>query len=122
MRVKAAIFVAALVRRANGAGAFAVVAKKGAEEAGAVHVRVDRPDGRSDLYVPAPQSLYGEEAGERRFVPRFPEGPVEAKRVDDVILRERAIDPDLWVVAIEDAAGRHFLDDAVSGSRHPPKV
>jgi hypothetical protein len=113
MRVKAAIFVAALVRRANAAGAFAVVAAKGAEEAGAVLVRVDRPDGTSDLYVPAPQALYGEDAGGRRFVPRFAEGPVEAARVDAAITRERSFDADLWVVAIEDGRGRHFLDDAV---------
>jgi hypothetical protein len=117
MRVKAALFVAALVRRANAAGAFAVVAAKGAEEAGAILVRVDRPDGTSDLYTPAPQALYEADASERRFLARFLGPPVEAARVDAVIARERALDPDVWVVAIEDARGRHFLDDAVGPTK-----
>jgi hypothetical protein len=36
------------------------------------------------------------------------EGP-EAE-VDAAVARQRAVDPDLWVVAVEDRAGRTLLD------------
>jgi hypothetical protein len=114
-RVKAAIWVAAFVRRVNASGdAFAVVAERGAEEAGAVFVRVDRLDGTGDLYVPAPQTLYeSDRPDDRRFVARFPEGPQPQARLDEAIQRERRIDPDLWLVAVDDRKGRHFLEDAL---------
>ena len=37
------------------------------------------------------------------------EGP-EAE-VDTAITRQRGYDPDLWVVEVEDRAGRHLLDE-----------
>ncbi len=30
-----------------------------------------------------------------------------------VLVREIRYDPDVWIVEVEDRAGRHFLDDAV---------
>ncbi|HKL44678.1 MAG TPA: DUF1491 family protein, partial [Roseovarius sp.] len=36
--------------------------------------------------------------------------------VDAAITRQRGFDPDLWVVEVEDRAGRHLLDaDGLSG-------
>jgi hypothetical protein len=114
-RVKAAIFVAAYVRRVNATGeGFAVIARKGAEEAGAILIRIDRLDGTGDLYVPAPQSAYDEHRPtDRLFVRRFTDGPVSNARIDDVIARELRIDPDLWLIAVDDRAGRHFLGEAL---------
>lgn len=109
MRLKSAIVVAALVRRANGAGAFAAVRRRGAEEAGAIFVKVARLDGSAALYAPAMPSLFGdEEPGERKFrivvEPGSPEADAEAR-----MAREIGFDPDLWFVEIEDREGRHFL-------------
>ena len=56
MRLKSAIWVAAYLRRCQVEGAYAVVRRRGAEEAGAVFVRICRLDGTSDLFGPAPQS------------------------------------------------------------------
>ena len=58
MRVTSGLWVAAYVRRCHSEGAFAVVVRRGAEEAGAITVTVDRLDGTSDLYLPAPQSVF----------------------------------------------------------------
>ena len=45
MRLKTALWVAAYLRRCHVEGIFAVVRRRGAEEAGAVFVRVSRLDG-----------------------------------------------------------------------------
>ena len=67
MRVTSSFWVAAYVRRCHGEGAFAVVVRRGAEEAGAITVTVDRLDGTSDLYVPAPQSVFDDAQPEDRL-------------------------------------------------------
>jgi hypothetical protein len=112
MRVVSSLWVAAHVRRANGAGAFAVVARRGAAEAGAIFVKVARLDGTADLYGPAPQSLFDEDKPtDRRFervVERGEEAAVEAR-----LRRETDFDPDLWIVEIEDRQGRSFLEDSL---------
>ena len=58
MRLKSALWVAAYLRRCQVEGIFAVVRRRGAEEAGAVFIRISRLDGTSDLFGPAPQSAF----------------------------------------------------------------
>ena len=36
--------------------------------------------------------------------------------IEDMLGREVARDPDMWVVEIEDKQGRHFLEEAVEGN------
>jgi hypothetical protein len=57
MRLKSALWVAAYLRRCQVEGTAAVVRRRGAEEAGAVFVRICRLDGTSELFGPAPQSV-----------------------------------------------------------------
>ncbi|WP_371345249.1 DUF1491 family protein [Ancylobacter sp. IITR112] len=112
MRLKSAIFVSALLRRANGAGAFAAVRRRGAEEAGAVFVIVATQDGRAALYGPALPSLdaaAAEDDGVRRFTLLVPPGSPESE-AEARMAREARYDSDLWLVEIEDRAGRCFLD------------
>lgn len=100
------IWVGALIRRAELAGAFAVVARKGDPRAGAVLVKVlDRKAGTVKLYSEAFQG-----DGERVWMQ--PLKGAEAD-LDAYVERTRRIDPDLWVVEIDDAEGRHFLTEAV---------
>ncbi len=110
-RLKSSIFVAAYIRRAMVEGTFAVLRHRGAEEAGAIFVKVDRLDGTAALYGPAPQSLVQEDDGERRFILLTPEGatPLDA---ETRLQREFRFDPDLWVIEAEDKQGRHFLEIA----------
>ena len=109
MRLKSAIWVAALIRRANGAAAFSAVRRRGAEEAGAVFVKVTTLDGNAALYGPAPPSLDDEDRPERRFVALVAPGRPEAE-AEERMVKEIRFDPDLWFVEIEDRAGRSFLD------------
>ena len=111
MRLKSAIWVAAYIRRCHLEGAFAVVRRRGAEEAGAIFVKISRLDGTAALYGPAPQSAFDEARPiERRFVSSLPEGFAEDAKAEAHIARQREFDPDLWVIEVEDRAGRHFLD------------
>lgn len=109
MRVTSALWVGAYVRRCYVEGAFAAVLRKGAEEAGAIMVVVDRLDGTSDLYAPAPQSAFDETRPTERLFQRVLDAAT-AEAVSDSIDRETRFDPDVWVVAVEDRAGRAFLD------------
>lgn len=109
MRVTSALFVSALMRRAMVGGAFAAVTKRGASEAGAIFVVVDRLDGTLDLYGQAPQSAFlnSEKPTDRLFT-RIEEG-VARERILTRLGSEERFDPDLYVVEIEDKEARPFL-------------
>ncbi len=110
MRLKTSIWVAAYLRRCQGEGVFGAVRRRGAEEAGAVFVKVATLDGQATLYVPAPQAAYDDSRPvERFFVPASPE-PLAEQAVEDRLAKEIRFDPDAWIVETEDRAGRHFLD------------
>ncbi|GGB50710.1 hypothetical protein GCM10011316_23550 [Roseibium aquae] len=103
MRVTTDFFVSALVRRVFSKGGFAAVPRKGAAEAGAVFVVVDRLNGTYDLYGPAPQAFFDGPSGDRLF-----EILMETQERSDVfgrLEREQRMDPDLWIVEIEAASG-----------------
>ncbi|MGE0596606.1 MAG: DUF1491 family protein [Hyphomonadaceae bacterium] len=107
--LKTEFWVHALIRRAQVAGAFAAVARKGDVDAGAVLVKVATLDGKARLYAPARD---GE--AERIWID-LSAGSLGADEGDvDAYARKRAeTDPDLWVVEIEDRAGRSFLLERV---------
>ena len=110
MRLKSAIWVAAYLRRCQSEGVFGAVRRRGAEEAGAVFVKVATLDGNAMLYVPAPQTVYDDSRPiERFFMPASP-APMPEAAVDERLVREIKFDPDAWIVETEDRAGRHFLD------------
>lgn len=112
MRLKTELWVAAYLRRCQVEGAFAVVRRRGAEEAGAVFVRISRLDGTSDLFGPAPQSvLDGVGRGaDRTFAASLATQPSPDAAVEAYLAREVKFDPDVWIVEVEDTAGRNFLD------------
>ena len=110
MRLKSAIWVAAYLRRCQTEGIFGAVRRRGAEEAGAVFVKVALLDGNAMLYIPAPQTVYDDSRPvERLFTPTTKE-PVPEAQVEERLAREIRFDPDAWIVETEDRAGRHLLD------------
>ena len=101
------IWVGALIRRAELAGAFAMVLRKGDPRAGAVLVKaLDRRAGAARLYSEATRG-----DGERVWMQPVPSDA--EPELDAYIERARRIDPDVWVVEIDDAQGRHFLTEQV---------
>ena len=110
MRLISAIWVAAYLRRCQTAGVFGAVRRRGAEEAGAVFVKVALLDGNAMLYVPAPQTVYDDSRPvERLFMPMSKQ-PLPEPSVEERLQKEVRFDPDAWIVETEDRAGRHFLD------------
>jgi hypothetical protein len=101
------IWVQALIRRVQVAGAFAAVVRKGDADAGAVLVKVATMDRRARLYMPAQDGQ-----GERVWLDLSAGtlGDAEAD-VDAYAARRVAQDPDMWVVEIEDRWGRTFLTE-----------
>lgn len=114
MRLKSGIWVAAYVRRRHVEGAYAVVRRRGSEEAGAIFIKIDRLDGTSDVYGPAPQSAFGEShPSERAFCACLRSQPATEAEVEAYLKKQIAFDPDLWIVEVEDRNGGHGLDQVV---------
>ena len=110
MRLKSSIWVAAYLRRCQTEGVFGAVRRRGAEEAGAVFVKLALLDGNAMLYAPAPQTAYDDSRPIERVFTASPPQPVPEQAVEERLAKEIRFDPDVWIVEIEDKAGRHFLD------------
>lgn len=82
----------------------AFVTAHGDDTAGAVVIKLNRLDGRAEAF----QRSFDLMSGARKWI-TLAEGP-EAE-VDAAIARQRGFDPDLWVIEVEDRAGRHLLDE-----------
>lgn len=101
MRLKSGIWAAALTRRVFADGHFAAIERRGAEEAGAIFVRVRHRDGLETVFGPAPQAMVAddENAGERFFELRLER--VEEAEAAALLEREKRFDSDLWIVELE---------------------
>ncbi len=115
MRLKSGIWVAAYIRRCQIEGAQAVLRRRGADEAGAVFIKVSRLDGTAEVFGPAPQSAFDEaRPSDRAFIRSLKaEGSAEAD-AEAYLARQIKFDPDVWIVEVEDRAGRNFLDTVVA--------
>ena len=111
MRVTTQLWVSAYLRTRNDNGFPTVLIRRGAREAGAVFVRVDRLDGTIDLYQPASQLSYADshlERGARLFVDMLQKATVF--EVMDKLEAEEKFDSDFWVIETEAADGSHGLE------------
>lgn len=109
LRLKSELYVQALVRRVQGEMCAAYVLARGDKDAGGIFIRVNRLDGTAGVL-----NMFTDMDGAQSFRVILPLGSEEAQS-DALIERERQRDPDLWVVDIEDARGRHFLEGRIEG-------
>ncbi|MFG6595287.1 DUF1491 family protein [Sulfitobacter sp. 1A13368] len=82
----------------------AFVVAHGDDTGGAVLVKLATLDGRAVLF----QRSFDLMSGERKWVELAAGAEGE---VDATVTRQRSFDPDLWVIEVEDRAGRHLLDE-----------
>ncbi|MEI9995738.1 MAG: DUF1491 family protein [Rhizomicrobium sp.] len=106
-RLKSGLFVRALIRRAEVAGAQAYVARKGIEESGAVLLKINRLDGSILVLTQARD-------GAGALIWARPLGDwTDEEKARGYLERQIGYDPDLWIVEIEDRAGRSFVDEPI---------
>ena len=82
----------------------AFVVAHGDNDAGAVLVKINTLDGQASVL----QRGFDLETGARRWQELATGNEPD---VDQSIARQRDFDPDLWVIEVEDRAGRHLLDE-----------
>jgi hypothetical protein len=102
-QLKTGIWVDALIRRAQGGGAFACVMPRGDRDAGSVLVVVSARDALH-LYTPE-RDMEGDRVWRGQALDAVTLARTVAARLD--------FDPDLTVVEIEDRDGRHFIEEPV---------
>ena len=103
-RLTSEIWVAAYLTRLRLAGIPAFVVQRGDHTAGAVLVKLNTLDGQAKCF----QRSFDMMTGERQWM-TLTEG--DEAEVDASVAAQRGFDPDLWVIEIEDKAGRHLLDE-----------
>lgn len=109
MRLSSDLWVYALIRRVQLGGSFATLVRKGDARGGAVLVKTLNPRlGEARVWAEAT----GADGDPVWMQPVS--GGAEAD-IDAYIARAGRIDPDVWVVEIEDSDGRRFLTEAVEG-------
>ncbi|MBC6441796.1 MAG: DUF1491 family protein [Rhodobacteraceae bacterium] len=102
-RLTATFWVQAYLRRLSLVNIPAFVVSQGDDTAGSVLVKQTPLDGSARLF-------------QRGFSLDGP-GPWEVlaqgseRKIDATITRQKGIDPDIWVIEVEDRQGRHLLDE-----------
>ncbi len=103
VRLTSDMWVSAYLARLRIAAIAAYVVARGDAQAGAVIVKLATLDGRAVAY----QRSFDLMSDARMWVVLAHGPEVE---VDGVLARARSRDPDLWLIEVEDRAGRHLLD------------
>lgn len=103
-RLTSEFWVHAYLARLRLAEIPAFVVSHGDDTAGAVLIKLNTLDGRATVF----QRSFDLMTGERNWV-ELSSG--DEPDVDRAIARQREFDPDVWVIEVEDRAGRHMLDE-----------
>jgi hypothetical protein len=106
-RLKAGIFVRALIRRVQVAGASAFVVRSGSEEAGAIILKIAKLDGTCLVLNQARD-------GRGQLVWAQPLGGwTDEAKAGTWCDKQVKFDPDVWILEIEDREGRAFVDEPI---------
>jgi hypothetical protein len=102
MRLTSDFWVHAYLTRLRLEGIPAFVVAHGDDTAGAVLIKLNTLNGQAQAF----QRSFNLMSGDRAWIV-LAEGAEPA--VDAAIARQRSFDPDVWVIELEDRAGRHLL-------------
>ncbi|MEM9798488.1 MAG: DUF1491 family protein [Pseudomonadota bacterium] len=103
MSLTSGFWVAAYRQRLSLEGIPCFVTRHGDDHAGAILVKLNTLDGRGKVF----QRGFDLTTGARNWVV-LAEG--DEASCDAACARQAGFDPDLWVLEVEDRAGRHLLD------------
>ncbi len=102
-RLTSGLWVSAYLTRLRLAEIPVYVTAKGDATAGAVVVKVALLDGTARAYARRSDLM----TGARAWI-LLADGP--ERQVDEMLIRQRSRDPDLWLIELEDRAGRTLLE------------
>ena len=102
-RLTTGFWVAAYRRRLGQLGIPCFIVVHGDDTAGAILIKLNTLDGQARAFVRRSDLMTGALVWEVLAEGSEPE-------VDAACTRQRGYDPDLWVIEVEDRAGRHLLD------------
>ncbi len=102
-RLTAEFWVQAYLTRLRLQDIPAFVVAHGDDTAGAVLVKLNTLDGQATAFQRSVDLM----TGARQWIELAAGAEAD---VDAAIAKQRGFDPDLWVVEVEDAKGRHLLD------------
>ena len=102
-RLTSRFWVDAYLARLRFADIPGFVVAHGDDTGGAVLVKLNTLDGRAVLYQRSFDLMR-----DTRVWAELAAG--DEAEVDAAVARQRGFDPDLWVIEVEDRAGRHLLD------------
>ncbi|WP_220747195.1 MULTISPECIES: DUF1491 family protein [Jannaschia] len=103
-RLTASFWVAAYRKRLDLYGIPCMVVRHGDDTSGAVLVKLNTLDGQARVY----QRSFDLTTGDRAWIV-LAEGA--DRDCDAACAKQASFDPDLWVLEVEDRAGRHLLDE-----------
>lgn len=103
-RLPAHLEVAALIRRVQAAGGFAVVLGKGERDAGTIMVVITENGGNSRAYERMPQL-----DGTRQWSCSHKQDPENMMEFPEYLERRKRQDPDLWIIELDIAQGERFI-------------
>ncbi len=104
MRLTAEFWVHAYLARLRLNNIPVFVVAHGDDTAGAVLVKLNTLDGNAKVF----QRSFDLMSGQRQWIV-LSEG--REAEVDAALARQRSFDTDVWVLEVEDRAGRHLLDE-----------
>ena len=110
MRLKSEMWVKAYLRQWFSRGNYGAILRIGAPEAGAVYVVINRLDGTANIFGPAPGPAY-DEKGDRRWALATP-AAIPAADVPAFVSKQARVDPDIWVIELEDREGTAGIECA----------
>lgn len=104
----ASMWVSAHIRRCLSLGIPAVLVRRGDEKAGTVLIKWNQFAAGCKLLTPSRDANGG-----RIWIVRAGADPAPEPDTDAYIARQIKFDPDLWVLEIEDMAGRYDLGEPI---------
>ena len=122
MRLKASIWVQAYLRQCDRRGVSLVVMRHGDDDAGAVYIKVSLLNGEAMLFGPAPPAAGAFDLPPQQWMSQFEAETVEESIVDDFLKSQVNFDPDIWILVVEDRAGRHGLEEWIAKNRKWPDL
>jgi len=106
-RLTAEFWVSAYLNRLRTSNIPAFVVSRGDATAGTIVIKINTLDGEAEAF----QRSF--DANGNRVWMTLVKGADEA--VEQSLQKQRQFDPDIWIIEVEDKAGRHLLDDPSLG-------